>query len=193
MFSIQSSTRALAAAAAAMAVLLPGSAGAQQLPVTMAATDATSARVATRADALRERAARLAGVPKRWGEVLDLRLEAAQAAAPDDPGKIADLYEAGVLSAAFGRNTDAARYLEQAAEVALEFGDLFEAGRIFLVASVAARSSDQQAKAQHLLAHAELLARSPYLPAEECDCLEERIAMVRVAMATRGPLPPLRK
>lgn len=193
MFSIQSSTRALAAAAAALAVLLPGSAGAQQFPVTMAATNATSTRVATRADALRERAAELASTPRRWSEVIDLRLRAAQESATDDPTRVADLYEAGVLSAAFGRTADAARYLEQAAEVALEFGDLFRAGQIFLAASVAARSSDQQAKAQHLLAHAELLARSPYLPAEECDCLDERIAMVRVAMASGGPLPPIRK
>lgn len=186
-------TRALAATAAALALAFPGTARGQQIPVSMAATDAAPVRAATRADALRQRARDLANSPRRWGEVLELRLEAARVAAPDDPLRVADLFEAGVLEAAFGRAEESAFHLQQAAEAALEFGDLFRAGEIFLIASVAARSAGQQDNARHLLAHAEMLAKSPYLPADQCDCLEERAGAMRLAMADTGTLPRARK
>lgn len=177
--------RALAAlASAALAVSLATSAAAQQLPVTMAASSApTVPDAAAAAAALRAEAAELFTSPNRWRKVVELRLEAARIAPLSDPARVEDFWLAGNVLAYLGEPDAARRHFEEAAAAALAFGELYRAGQGYLLAAAAAARAGALESARTLIARADLLAHSPLMPQEMCDCLETRIAMMSERVA----------
>ena len=114
----------------------------------------------------------------QWGRVVALHEQAARMAPLDDPGRVEDLWMAGTVSAGLGRQAEAAALLSQAGEAALEFGDLFRAGHAFVLAAYAAAKAGDLDTAKHLRAHAVILAESTLLPADLCDCLRQRVALL---------------
>lgn len=136
------------------------------------------ADAAAEAAALRAEATALFTSPKQWRRVAQLRLEAARVAPLDDRERVEDLWLAGNVLAYLGEPDAAQRHFEEAAATALAFGDLFRAAQGYLLASTAAARAGALESARALIARGDLLAHSPLMPQELCDCLETRIAML---------------
>lgn len=149
----------------------------QQSPVTMAATVPAHHADAAKAAELRARAVDLTRDVSQWDKVIELYADAAHAAPLEDPERVHDLAVAGHLSAALRRMSDAEAYLEEAASTALAFGDLSKAGDLLVSAAFAAGSRGAVQSARALLDRADLIAHSPLLSPEECDCLQRRVAL----------------
>jgi len=162
------------------------SAQAQQRPVTMAASSSVSG-AETHAAALRLEALQLYGAPRQWQKVAKLHAEAARVAPVDDPERVQDLWMAAHLSYQFDRISEAQAYFEDAAVAALAFGDMPRAADAYYYASVMAVKRGAFDASEALLARVDLLAHSPLMPLDYCDCLESRIAQLSnsVAMLTR--------
>lgn len=173
------SARALGGAGTIVVALflaIPQSGATQQAAAT--AHDPPSVARPSAADGYRRKAERLYGEPARWAEVIDLRLDAARAAAQDDPMRVEDLWMAGVLSARMGRLDESVRHLEGAATAALEFGDPARAAQAYVLAAGVAAELGHRKSVDHLVLHARMLRNSGLLGAAECDCLDQRMAML---------------
>jgi tetratricopeptide (TPR) repeat protein len=173
--------------AAALTFILPDSGPAQQAMTVATRTPVSSEATATstRASYYRQRAEKLYGSPARWGELVELSVQAAREATLDDPYRVDDLYLAGVLAARLGRLDESARYLEEAATAALEMGDPAKAAQSYLLAAAVAKEIGRHENADHLILHARMLRQSGLLGDAECHCVDQRIAML-----TGATVPP---
>lgn len=162
----------------ALALLaLAGGVGAQQ-QVGATLTNAADEVAAAKAKVLRAEAEALLNQPKEWRRVMELRLEAASVAPLEDPTRADDLWFAGSLAAAFEEFEEAVAHLQEAGDAAMVFGRLPMAAEAYALASVAAAQHGDWRATKDLLAKVELLAHSPLMPEEICDCLHARVAML---------------
>lgn len=161
----------------ALCLALPVSAVGQQ---TANNTDGNRAIALARANTFREAAEHLyAAGADNWDEVARLHLKAEKIAPRDDPGRVHDLWMAAVALEAIGNREDAQRHMETAAGLAEDMKEYFQAGECYLAAAIlAARAGELQA-AHHLLQHATQVADPELMGQDQCDCLRQRIAMLR--------------
>lgn len=177
------STRTLRGAAAlavavAVAVALPQGATTQQGATRVGTAPGSSETRLSRADHYRQRAERLYSVPARFRDVMELHLEAARFASVDDPGRVHDLMMAAVVAGRLGLWGQAESYLEEAATAALEFGDLPRAAQAYLLAASVEKELGHHKNADHLVLHALMLRNSGLMTEVDCECLDQRIAML---------------
>jgi uncharacterized protein HemY len=114
-----------------------------------------------------------------WSKVVRLHVKAASVAPKDDPMRMNDFWMAGVVSETLGNLREAQLYMEKAADLALEMKDNFRAGEVYLAAAIVSARRGEYGKANLLLDRAEIAADPDQLDPELCDCLMERIAMLR--------------
>lgn len=151
--------------------------------VPLAAAAQSGASFASRAgDALRaEEAHRKATVllstqdRGRWPEVARLLEKAAGLRAFEDTIAVQEREQAAEMLASLGSLPEAQQDLEDAADQALRNGMLLRAAQLFVKAAYAADARGYAAEAKAHLRAAQLLAASPHLTQEECDCIHQRI------------------
>jgi len=129
-----------------------------------------------RATVLRAEAQRLYASTDDWRQVMWLHERAAAVAPENDLERIVDYRVAAGLAYRFGNMEKAEMLLARAADVAGSVGSIrAEADLLLNAAFVALRMGDTP-QADRLLHRAELLASSPMLAAEECDCIRTTVA-----------------
>lgn len=171
-------TSRLASGAVAGVLALALAAAAQAQDKKPANVDPADRAAAAEAQALRAEALQLGDDPKEWHHVMELRAEAARIAPLEDPLRIDDLWVAGVLAASMGELSRAKDYLVESAEAAMAFGELPKAAEAYATAAVTAAKQGAFEESDELLAKVDMLAHSPLMPQEICDCMEERLAML---------------
>lgn len=153
------------------------------VPATGQQTDAVAgddAEALAAANDLRTEALELYSTSEgNWSKVVRLHVKAASVAPKDDPMRMNDFWMAGVVSESLGNLREAQLYMEKAADLALELKDNFRAGEVYLAAAIVSARRGEYGKANLLLDRAEIAADPDQLDAELCDCLMERIAMLR--------------
>jgi hypothetical protein len=162
----------------ALSLALPVAAASQQAAAD--GPDGTRAAALAEADALRKEAAELYTTDaSNWDRLIRLHLQAAKTAPPDDPARVEDLWMAGVASRAVGKLRAAQRHIEAAGDLASELNDYYRAGDCYLAAAILAAERGNLSHAKHLIDQAENMADPELLDPELCDCLKQRIAMLR--------------
>lgn len=130
------------------------------------------------AEQLRARAAELNGDMRNFGKMKRLYEAAARAAPENDLQRVNDLRRAGQIAFYMRDLPEAQRLLVSAAEMARDFGDVFQAGESYLDAAVATAQLGDAEYARDLLHRAKMLAQSPLLLPPYCDCLRKRVALL---------------
>ncbi len=129
-----------------------------------------------RADVLRVEAQRLYASTDGWRQVMWLHERAAAIAPEHDLERIVDYRVAAGLAYRFGDLEKAETLLARAADVAAVVGAVRAEAGLFLDAAFVALRTGDRSGAERFLHRADLLASSPMLAAEECDCIRVRIA-----------------
>lgn len=150
-------------------------ASAQDGPVELASTAGSA--IAT-AEALRAEAAELNGDLRNFSKMKRLYEAAARAAPENDLQRVNDLHRAGQIAFYMHDFAEAQRLLVSAAELARDFGDVFQAGESYVDAALATAQLGDAEYARALLHRAKLLAQSPLLLPPYCDCLRKRVALL---------------
>ncbi len=113
--------------------------------------------------ALENQARPMMDQPKKWAEMADLFLQAAQIRTADDPRGVDDLILAAGGYRWSGKRSPARAAYVAAGERALALGDVVRAADAFLTAALIANEQKDLAAAWQLKGHAERLAQSPLL------------------------------
>lgn len=102
---------------------------------------------------------------------------------PEDPESVKCLTTAAHLLYYAGRHPGARRVMEQAAEAALERGDVLGSADIYLLAAWMAQTDGKKSETARLAHRAQLLAGSPLLASQESAALLTRVRHVSTISA----------
>ncbi len=130
----------------------------------------------TEALELENRARKLHDRKNKWGEAAQLYRDAARLREPGDPLALRDRVWAGRLSYYVGNERQAYRDLLEAADLALETGDVIVAAHTYLDAGWVAHRMGWDADAHELADRARRLSLSPLLASAEKSRVLGRLA-----------------
>lgn len=128
-----------------------------------------------RADQLDRQAEKLYNSPTEWKKASTLHEKAADLRAPEDPRLLADLEIAASLAAHAKDYRRAEQLMARLAESAATVGDVERAAHGYLTAAYAAAKTGAASHVRNYVDKARLLAYSPLLSEEACDCIRDRV------------------
>lgn len=176
----QRSPRISAVVAMAAIIGLPAAGGAQ-VSIALASADG-----AARADALHVRAEALYEHPDRYAEAALLMRQAARLRPAGDVVAVDELVQSGRLYAYAGDRAAACASMEEAAERALEGGDVMTAAHALIDAAFLAIAQQKWHDVEELSSRAEVLAGSPLLSGRQRTAVLKRIDPAKLALANAG-------